>query len=615
MKRLLFLALAGAALLTSIHPALSQAPNARKVRLILRSRPIDQTDRADQRANVLRPNIEQEVLTYVQNDEAQAQTIKVQLLADNVEVAASKPHSVDPGKLVQIQWPRVAETPSTKPTDLTRPVVLRLVDAAGDPLGEDRRLTVERPDNYLDASVEFVPRSGSETNRLIATVTPKATFKGPPCRVQLDLDPARIPVLDPGQKKKGVYAGSVRGEKDSEGNFRSVHLAAEDVRLNEASNRSGVVTIQADGYNRAFAFLTDFPSSGRSSKPDRRGDQTLRLKLDEFADPYNRVPVVIEADNLVEPEDARLLLEVATPVPGKKEAEEQFNVLAEFRGERDVQLFYRGGGRNGGLRFVPEVRDWSKKLDFGGLYGSVTLRLRLLDKAGAAKEVLDGERGVKVKEVRKTILLDDTPPEGVRLTLVSRAVVRGKPFVVEARGSDPESGIRDVIFFLGRLPAADKLPTNAITVPGKRVNKEGGSFWTADLVARSDAPNPLDVSVQFINKVGLSTNQTITVEAIEPTPLPGAKVEVKRGSIAGVVMEGDRPQKGLKVDLLDPSNKILLSVNSATDGTFIFKDLLPGPYRVASVKRSSNTRGVTRDPIPLAAGEAKTGIVIKLWRR
>jgi hypothetical protein len=77
----------------------------------------------------------------------------------------------------------------------------------------------------------------------------------------------------------------------------------------------------------------------------------------------------------------------------------------------------------------------------------------------------------------------------------------------------------------------------------------------------------------------------------------------------------DWPQKGLNVDLLDPAGKVLLSTKTADGGTFIFKDLLPGDYKLASIKPASNTRGSTRDPIPLAEGEAKTGIVIKLWRQ
>jgi hypothetical protein len=609
MKHLLFIALAGAALLDTSRPAAAQAPNS-GVRLILSTRRIDKAPAPDEeRSNVLRPNVEQELLTYIQNDGPEAKTVKVQLLADGVEVIPTKDHQVGSGKLVQFPWPHLAEPPAAKPTPLTRPVVFRLLDANGNKLGEDKTLSADRPGNYLDAKPVFIPRRGSESNRLIVKLTPNDKFKGPPCRIQLVLDPERIPSLIAGQKKKGFYAGSVTGEKNEDG-FRSLNLIAEDIRLMaDESQRSGVVTVQADGYDRAFTFVADFPASGTASTPGKRGEQTLRLNLPRFVNPHNPVPVVIEADNLKDYEDARLVLEAAPLLADKKEAGNvQFSLLEEFRGERNVQLFFRGNGKNGGLRFVPEVKDWSKNVDLGGLFGSAVLRLRLLDKDGGELEILDGETGNKTKEVRKTVTLDDTPPE-VTLVPVSSPIVRGKPIVVEAQGSDEESGIGNVIFFVGKLAANAPLPPDAIARPGKQKDR---STWAAELVVPSDARSPLDVSVRFTNKVGLTTTQATALEVAEPPP-PGVKV-AKKGSIAGVVMEGERPQKGLNVDLLDPAGKVLLSTKTAADGTFIFKDLVPGDYKLASIKPASSTRGSTRKPIPLAEGEAKT-IVIKLWRQ
>jgi hypothetical protein len=615
MKRLLFLALAGAALLASIRPAAAQAPNA-GVSLILSSRPLLKAPVTDgERSNVLRPIVEQELFTYVLNTAQQAQTVKVQLLADGVEVISSKDQSIGPGKFVPIFWPRAAETPGAKPAELARPVVFRLLDAKGDKLGEDKKLIVDRPDNYLDAELEFIPRRGAEANRLIVTMTPKDNFKGPPCRVQLALDPERIPGLVPGQKKKGVYAGYVTAEKNDKDRFKSLNLIAEDIRLSsDERQRSGVVRIEADGYNRAFTFPTDFPLAGTSSKPQKRGNETLRLNSLPFADPGTPTPVVIEADNLVNREDARLVLEVAPLLTDKKKAAaDQFSLVAEFRGERDVQLVFRGGGKDGGLRFVPQVRDWSKSLDLGGLYGSVMLRLRLLDKDGKEREVLDGETGDKTTEVLKTITLDDTPP-AVRFEKLPRPAVRTKPFVVEARGIDDESGIRDVVFFLGKIAANAPVPPDAIARPGKQSKKD---VWGAELVVPSDARSPQNLSVRFTNNAGLSTTEVIPLEVTDPPP-PGVKV-ARKGSIAGVVMEGERPQKELKVDLLDPAGKVLLSTNTADDGSYVFRDLLPGDYRVASVKTVSNTAGMTpragQPALALGEGEEKLGVVIKLWRR
>jgi hypothetical protein len=192
-----------------------------------------------------------------------------------------------------------------------------------------------------------------------------------------------------------------------------------------------------------------------------------------------------------------------------------------------------------------------------------------------------------------------------------------------------------VVFFLGKLPPDAPLPRDLIVVQGRPVKKlkeestgkkekkdstvkkeeEDTIVWVAELIAPSDARNPLDVSVRFTNNVGLSRTLSVPVEVIDPPPAPPPGAKVKRGSIAGVVMEGEIPQKGLKVDLQDAAGKVLVSTNTDEKGAFIFKDLGPGDYNLATAKIASNTRGLTRRPIPLAAGEDKTGIVLKLYRQ
>ncbi|HTU21202.1 MAG TPA: carboxypeptidase-like regulatory domain-containing protein [Gemmataceae bacterium] len=615
MKRCLPVALAWAVLTAWLYSAKNQPPDP-PPRLVLSTEPIDKPPRADAdlRPNALRPNITQEILTYLQNDGAEARTVIVQLLAGGVAVA-SRQMEVAPGKLVQVAWPGIPPPPAAavKPpvlTELTPPVAFRLLDAQGRVLGKDVVLEVDRPSYYLDAELEFVPARGEENNRLIATVTPNARFKGPRCRVQMVLDPLRIPGFIVGQKPKGVYAGFVTAARSSDGVARSLFLAAEDIRLRPDA-RNGVVTLQADGYNRAFTFRTTFARSGTKPRPQERSKQSLRLDMAGAADPRKPVRVGIEADNLAQPADARLVLEVLSVIvkSDKEVPSEQFSPLAEFRGERNIQLMFAVGGKRGGLLFRPEVKDWGAELDLGGLHGATTLRLRLLDKDNRPREVLDAESEKTTIEVRKSVMLDDTAPEEVRFEALPPRAVRTLPLTLSASGIDPESDIRDVVFFVGKLPPDAKLPADSVAALGRRA-RIGGKVWSAELPVPTDAPPVLDVSVRFINNAGLSTTRVAQLPVADPPP-PRAKV-AKLASIAGTVTEGDRTQRALPVELQDPAGKVLAKTETNASGAYLFKDLAPGDYQVSAVKVASDTKGVT--PVKLAAGEDKKGIVVQLWR-
>jgi hypothetical protein len=616
MERWLSATLVQVVLLAWLSPVKAQtAPP--PPRLILSAAPIEKAPPrdADLRPSALRPNVTQEILTYVQNDGPQARKVRVQLVAGGV-VVASQPAEVASGKLVPVPWPGAppasvapAVPPARAPSlaQLTPPVAFRLVDETGQALGKDVVMEVDRPSYYLDAEMEFVPARGQEKNRLLVRVTPNRYFKGPRCPVQLMLDPERIPGFIAGQKKKGVYAGFVTGERLGNGLFRPLYLVAEDIQLTP-DKRDGVVTLQADGYSRAFTFRATFAPSGTRPRPQERSKESLRLDVPPAADPRKPLRVVIEADNLEQPADARLVLDVLTVVMGDPTMpQEQFSPLAEFRGERNVQMFYAAGGRQGGLRFRAEVTDWITEQDLGGLHGPATLRLRLLDRDNKPREVLHAESGQMTTEFRRTVVLDDTPPEDVRFTQPPTSAIRTRPLVLSATGMDPESGIRDVVFFLGKLPPNAALPPDIIAAPG--VLPRRGRVWSATLVVPADARPVLDVSVRFTNPAGLSTTEVIQLAVTDPAP---AAKGPKLASIAGTVTEGDRTQRELPVQLQDTAGKVLAKTNTDAKGAYLFKDLAAGDYQVSAEKVASATKGTI--PVKLAAGEEKKGVVVKLWR-
>jgi hypothetical protein len=425
--------------------------------------------------------------------------------------------------------------------------------------------------------------------------------------VELVLDPNRIPGFIPGKKRRVPWGQVTQPQPGTtEEDEASASLSAEDVSLSEGKGKS-LVTIRADGYDRAFLFDTTF---ARASTPDKGTliGSVLRINAAPMADPSKPVHVRLEADNIPETENGRLVLDLETR--GKDGVKPKFNRLAEFPGDRNKRLFYVAGSHKG-LLFEPKVEDWSTNLNLNGLHGKITLRLKYLDGQNHAIKVLDTETAgwkTDVSEVRKSIILDDASPEDVRFEKMPRVAVRGKALPVSASATAGPSGIHEVVFFLGKELPDGKLPPEAVTIPGDRLTKDG-KIWTAELKVPRDQKSPANVSVRFTNGVGLSSTAVVAVDLMDP---PAEVKVVKKGSIAGSVMEGDRPQAGLKVDLLNAAGKVLASVTTKEDGTFAFKDLDAGAYQVSSAKASSDTKGLSE--VKLADKENKTGIVIKLWR-
>jgi hypothetical protein len=593
-------------------PAAAQAPP--PVRLLLSYRSEDTAPEKTPRPSVLRPNVLQEVYAYVKNDSAEVQKVTAQLVAGGAVVASTRAVTVDGGDLKDLAaeggW-----TPKPDPEkapvlrELRGRVAFRLVDGAGKPLGKDLPVQIDRPANYVRATLTFYPgREGK--NRLVAEVEPTDQFKGPRCRVELVLRPDRIPGLLPGQRKKGVYVGYLTRST------KKLFLVAEDLQFVAGKPLNGLVFLNVDGYERAFTFRTTFARSGLRTTADRIQDASLGITAPEFARPSAKFPVTVEVDDLTKLElrdRVRILLELGTPVPkeakGADKEAESYSELAEFRGERDQHLFFAVGLR-GGLLFRPEVKDWHAAVDLSGVFGPVQLRARMLDDKGDPIAVLDKERGVpNVRAVVRTVILDATPPEDVRFVAVAQKAVRGSALIVYATGTDPESGIAEVAFFRGRPLAGGKVP-ETVMIPGELVAPKR-RIWGARIAVAKDERGPVVVSVRFTNRVGLSTMATRSFEVTDP---PKARERPPdKGSIAGTIVEGDRPQVGLPVRLYNSMGKQIDTTKTTAGGAYIFRGLDPGTYRVVAIKTASRTRG--ERTVEIKAKERKTGVDIKLYRR
>ncbi len=170
----------------------------------------------------------------------------------------------------------------------------------------------------------------------------------------------------------------------------------------------------------------------------------------------------------------------------------------------------------------------------------------------------------------------------MKIARLPKQAKRGTPIEVGAAGQVPLSGIREVVFFVGKPTPDGKLPPGVAPAPGKPL-PAGAKTWSGTLLLPADHKGPIDLSVQFVSNVGLSTFDTGRIELIDTDPVP-------TGSIRGRVREGSLPQSGLVVTLVNGKGE-KLETKTDNDGAFSFTDVPVGKYNVGSYKPTSMRKG------------------------
>jgi hypothetical protein len=101
------------------------------------------------------------------------------------------------------------------------------------------------------------------------------------------------------------------------------------------------------------------------------------------------------------------------------------------------------------------------------------------------------------------------------------------------------------------------------------------------------------------------SNPPVVVPAEPAVIVPG-------GSVTGIVMEGDRPQPDIAVELRTQEGKVVSTTRTAPDGTFAIRNVAPATYIVYVDKIASQTKGETL--VTIKSGKTLSNIVVNLIR-
>jgi hypothetical protein len=567
------------------------------------------------RGLALRPNQEQAAFLLVENPAPLKKRFSLRLLLPREGRTPARPDSpvappgpvefaraeveVSPGETAIVaQWQQAGKPqpggvppgtpPAPAPAPAAPPVPVVLPELPGPPFAFLLEVSDGELSRKVQVPVTIVPPQESvrkplctlRGNRLEVVVASQGEdlFRGPPCPVALELDPLVIPGLEP-IKSRGAYQQTLKTPD------QQVILAADGLRFRPGPRRPGVFGISVDGCPRTFLFTSNFFSQGEAVTPTSVTEPAMRLVVDRQIRAAARLAVRVEVDNYWGDGLLRLGL-TGAGVPASE--------IEELPGAREQHVRLPSPRPDGALLFRTEVREWVRELNAKELYGPCKVQAWLVSP--------DEERST-ILSASAPVTLVGTSPLGVQFVtpLPRQKVRRDRPLYVVASGEAAESGVRQVLFFVGKPGPDHTLPAGVVALPGTPVKGQPGS-WATRLVLPAEARGFIELGVVFTNNVGASNSASVPVEVVDAPPPPKASIEV-------TVMEGSRPQNDVPVELVNARGQ--KTEQKTKDGKAQFKNLAPGKYRVSASKVASSTSGSAE--VEVKEGEEKTA-TIKLLR-
>ena len=447
--------------------------------------------------------------------------------------------------------------------------LLRLLDDQGKPVLDNQQKPIEsrvpvelrQPFSYIDDPTMLFSRENN-IRQLNVSVKAADNFSGPPAVVELVFPPQ--PLLRAEALRAGTYRRTIKAAG------QTARLQANDLPVIEGTEEKVRFSLNVDGYARAFIYEVDFqrPASEARQGLDRKpAVRVLPLGADRpvlsiGAKPVDKYPVRVEVDNA--PIGAKLSIRLDRSGAGTFSESDEVMPLESTREEH---VFIDANGDEESLAVNYRVSDWVYMVDTRAMRGKHELL-----------GVLEYEMNGKKDDVKFSCLLvlDDTPPEALEFGKLPAQHIKGTPLKLTATAREPETSIKQAIFFLGK-PAEGKLPPDAPKAEGELVDAKIG-LWRGELPI-PDKKGMIEVSVQFVNETGQSAVKTQKIELIDP-PAPA-------GTIEGIVELGGRGQAKLTVILRDAESKEKSIAVTNDKGEFKFENVPPGAYKLHAAKPDS----------------------------
>ncbi len=550
----------------------------------------------------LRPiaGLRQPFFVFVKNPSDRRWGVIVEILDGDKVVGSSgpKPLEVAAQPSPPMQVPSFGP-PAPKPgVELHEPeglLRLRLSDPSGAVLDEQPlRAAIAEPTDYLEVKpVEFAPASPGQPNRLTVVVRALPELAGPPCQIELVLpmdaiDKELFPSLRD-LPKIGKLAGVLKPGKSE------LTLYAENVALEPTGKAEGSFCLNVDGVRGSLWFRGQFPLVGGPKQAVEPSQPRVRFLAHPKVEPDKpaQLEVAFRVDDA--PSDSQLDFRLEQVLVG------EIDDLSWHGPAKRRHLGFDPGGESGALLFEASIQDQFQLIPVQGVLGPRLLRARLLDKTG--RKELDSYK------VETT--LDDQLPRALTIKLPAQIARGDRSLMVRASVSPPPSRITEVAFSFGTKPEFEKAASENRTFKARTGDPEGRN-WSATLPVPADAPAKLVVTARFTTGVGLTAFASGEVEVIDPPKPEDPKLAAaKPGVIKGSVKEGDRPQPGLKVYLIDPAvpatpdkSPVLASKDTDDKGMFIFTKLDPKPYRIYCQKQDGINNRAADKRVTLEPGKS-----------
>ena len=465
--------------------------------------------------------VKQPHYVYVKNLTNRAQKVHVEIKSGETFLHKSaKPMTLEPDGVRKLSFDETLASGM----EVRGPIEVRVFDQERQKVLHEKSLRVEvlMPREYVKLAEATFEPGVAGNNRWAIQVLPAKLVSGPAIAAQLVLPVQRIPGL------LSIGGGTMHVDVPTKSTTPRL-LFAERLHLAHPVEGEGPVYLHVDGVARAFVYRTNFTRGGEPTQPLVDERPAVRLVAPPCLMSGLNCLVDLEVDNAPTGTTLEVLLGHAY-----KDGTFKADLVRGFADAKkrriDVEL------SKDALVFAASIGDWTATFDTRSLVGPRTFEARLIDSAGKV-----------ITTARQAVILDDSPPIA-RIVPLPAQVKRGSVLQVQAEGMDPESGVGQVVFFLGR-PDKGEIPLGATRVKAIPVARDQ-TLWAAALLIPGDHKGPLAISIQVVNNAGLSSVDTVSVEVIDHEP-----GKTGLGEIRGNVVEGPRVQPNLLVILTDERGK------------------------------------------------------------